>query len=117
MKPNAETLQKTEAQADRADTSMINLCTKLSEFLTYVLREAWNWPSHDHATEQAQSSDQSQSDIVYDEDCVDIVYDEIEEWAGRLLDQNFYDEPALLLQKQMDIISHNGKVQKSPHAY
>ena len=87
---------------------MVSLCWKLSEFPTNVLREAWNWPSHDHATEQAQSSDQSQSDIVYDDDCVDIVYDQISEWSGRLLDQHFYDEPALLLQKQLwDIISRN----------
>ena len=41
-KPNAETLQKREAQADRADTSIENSCWNLLEFQTYVLRETWN---------------------------------------------------------------------------
>ena len=80
----------------------------------YVLRETWNLPSRDHATEQSQSSGhateqaQSQRDNIIEEDCEDIVYDDFLEWSGRLDNQTFYDEPALLLHKQMwDIMSRN----------
>ena len=79
MKTSAETLHDMAvAHADRADIIMVYLCWKLAEFLMYVLRGAWNWPSHDHATEQAQSAGhateqaQSQREIVYVEECDDI---------------------------------------------
>jgi len=112
-KPNAETLQKREAQADRADTSIENLCWNLLEFLTYVLRETWNLRSSVyHATEQAQSSGhateqtQSQRYNIIEEDCENIVFATIA--SGSFFEQTFYDEPALLLHKQMwDIMSRN----------
>jgi len=110
---NAKTLQKREAQANRADTSIVTLCWNLLEFLTYVLRETWNLRSSVyHATEQAQSSGhateqtQSQRYNIIEEDCENIVFDTIA--SGSFFEQTFYDEPALLLHKQMwDIMSRN----------
>ena len=107
---NAETLQKREAQANRADTSILTLCSNLLECLTYVLRETWNVRSSlYHAIEQAQSlshaSQQTQSQ-KHDEDCENIVFDTIA--SESFFVQTFYDEPALLLHKQMwDIMSRN----------
>jgi len=58
-----EALQKREAQANRADTSIVTLCWTLLEFLTYVLRETWIVRSSEyHATEQAKSQKNSISD-------------------------------------------------------
>jgi len=107
---NAKTLQKREAQANRADTSILTLCSNLLECLTYVLRETWNVRSSlYHAIEQAQSlshaSQQTQSQ-KHDEDCENIVFDTIA--SESFFVQTFYDEPALLLHKQMwDIMSRN----------
>ena len=138
LTPNARTRQElAEAEAERADISFVSLCTTLAEFLTYVMREAWPWPSRDdateqalfpgHATEQARSSGQAtqeaqssshateqaqssghaaeqapgQGDIVYDDDCVDLVYKHIEAWSQRLFDQVFYSEPSLLRHKRL----------------
>jgi len=107
---NAETLQKREAQANRADTSILTLCSNLLECLTYVLRETWNVRSSlYHAIEQDQSlshaSQQTQSQ-KHDEDCENIVFDTIA--SESFFVQTFYDEPALLLHKQMwDIMSRN----------
>ena len=57
LTPNAQTRQElAEAEAERADISFVSLCTTLAEFLMYVVREAWPWPSRDDATEQAVSS-------------------------------------------------------------
>ena len=62
-KDPAEALQKREAQANRADTSIVTLCWTLLEFLTYVLRETWIVRSSEyHATEQAKSQKNSISD-------------------------------------------------------
>jgi len=103
-------LQKREAQANRADTSIVTLCWTLLEFLTYVLRETWIVRSSEyHATEQAQSSghatEQTQSQR-HDEDCGNIVFDTIA--SVTFFEQTFYDVPALLLHKQMwDIMSRN----------
>jgi len=103
-------LQKREAQANRADTSIVTLCWNLLEFLTYVLRETWNVRSSVyHAIEQAQSlshaTEQTQSQR-HDEDCGNIVFDTIA--SESFFVQTFYDEPALLLHKQMwDIMSRN----------
>ena len=101
LTPNAQTRQElAEAEAERADISLVSLCIALAEFLMYVVREAWPWPSRSsgHATEQARSSGQAtqeaqpsshateqaqssghaaeeapgQGDIVYDDDCVDL---------------------------------------------
>ena len=96
-KPNAKTLQKREAQANRADTSILTLCSNLLEFLTYVLRETWNVRSSVyHAIEQAQSlshaTQQTQSQR-HDEDCENIVFDTIA--SESFFEQTFYDEPAL----------------------
>ena len=99
FKPNAETLQKKEAQADRADTSMEQLSWDLLEFLTYVLQEAWDCygAGPGEATEEAQSSghatEQAQSMPFLEE----IVFDKISEWSSRRHPSNHYDEPALLL--------------------
>ena len=105
-----EALQKREAQANRADTSIVTLCWTLLEFLTYVLRETWIVRSSEyHATEQAQSSghatEQTQSQR-HAEDCGNIVFDTIA--SVTFFEQTFYDQPALLLHKQMwDIMSRN----------
>ena len=56
LKPNAETLQKKDAQADRADDSLENLSFKLGEFLLTLLHDMWSTPRGIHATEQAKSS-------------------------------------------------------------
>lgn len=110
FKPNAETLQKKEAQADRADTSMEQLSWNLLEFLTYVLQEAWDCygAGPGEATEEAQSSghatEQAQSMPFLEE----IVFDKISEWSSRRHPTNHYDEPALLLNKRMwDVMSRN----------
>ena len=110
FKPNAETLQKKEAQADRADTSMEQLSWDLLEFLTYVLQEAWDCygAGPGEATEEAQSSghatEQAQSMPFLEE----IVFDKIAEWSSRRHPTNHYDEPALLLNKRMwDVMSRN----------
>ena len=76
---------------------------------------AWQWPSHVHATEPAQSAGhateqaQSQRDSVYDEDCDGVVLGKCAEWYGRPNDQTFYDEPSLLLQKRMWAIMSRDK--------
>ena len=49
-KEDAATIQEKEAQADRADTTMENLTSKLVEFLMYVLQE-------NQTTEQAMERD------------------------------------------------------------
>jgi len=113
-KPNAKTLQKREAQANRADANLDTLCWTLIEFLMYVLRKAWNLRSSVcHAPEQAQSSGhateqtKSQKNSISKDDCENIVVHilasgSFKEWGY------FYDEPALLLHKQMwDIMSRN----------
>jgi len=108
-KPNAKTLQKREAQSNRADANLDTLCWTLMEFLMYVLLKAWNLRSSVyHATEQAQSSGhateqtQSQRYNISEEDCENIVFDT---FFGKFFEQ-FYDEPALLLHKHMwDIMS------------
>ena len=81
-KPNAKTLQKREAQANRADANLDTLCWTLMGFLMYVLLKAWNLRSSVyHATEQAQSSGhateqtQSQRYNISEEDCENIVFD------------------------------------------
>ena len=101
--PNAETSDaQAHAQADRADNTMENLCFALVQFLTYVLRARWNSPwrqaqSARRATEQAQSP----RDNFIAPECGDIAFDQFEEWSDRRDNHRFYDEPALLLQKQM----------------
>ena len=95
-KDPSEALQKREAQANRADTSIVTLCWNLLEFLTYVLRETWNLRSSVyHATEQAQSSghatEQTQSHR-HAEDCGNIVFDTIA--SVSFFEQTFYDQPA-----------------------
>ena len=93
MKPNAETLQKKDAQADRADDTMENLSFKLGEFLSTLLHDMWNAPRGSHATEQAKSSssvaEEVSSDKVWslldsgnmvcEDDCEDIVFEKTSE--------------------------------------
>ena len=137
LRHNAQTRQElAEAEAERADISLVNLAGTLADFLTYVVRAALPWPSRDdateqavssgHATEQARSSGQAtqeaqpsshateqaqssghaaeqapgQGDIVYDDDCVDLVYEHIGAWAQRGLSM-LYSEPSLLRHKRM----------------
>ena len=119
--PNAEALEaEAEAQADRANTSMDNLFWHLCEFLVYVLRETWRLPMSGHATEQAQTQisksskeaiiEKEREDTSFAEDCENIVYQKIEEWADRRVDQSYYNEPALLLHKRMwNLVQHKKK--------
>ena len=62
-KEDAPTLQKKEAQADRADTTVENLTSNLLGFLMYVLQE-------NHTTEQAMEGDLQKN-------CEYIVFDKI----------------------------------------
>jgi len=119
---NAKALQKREAQANRADTSIVTNAQTLLEFLTYVVRQTWIVRSSEyHATEQAQSSgyatEQTQSQR-HDEDCANIVFDTIKSvmtsnYAPTTsqhywFELCFYDQSALLVHKQMlDIMSRN----------
>ena len=104
---NAETLQREEAEADRADNSMESLLWKLVEFLTHVLQQTWTFTMHGHATEQAQSSGhateraRSQAHNMIEEECEDIVFEEVVTWSQTLDKQTLYTEPALLLHKKM----------------
>ena len=91
-----EAMQKREAQANRADTSIVTLCWIFLEFLTYVLRETWIVRSSEyHAIEQAQFSgyatEQTQSHR-HAEDCGNIVFDTIA--SVSFFEQIFYDQPA-----------------------
>jgi len=109
-KDPSEALQKREAQANRADTSIVTNAQTLLEFLTYVVRQTWIVRSSEyHATEQAQSSghatEQTQSQR-HDEDCANIVFDTIKNVT--YFGVCFYDQSALLVHKQMlDIMSRN----------
>ena len=87
-KEDAGTLQEKEAQADRADTTMENLTSKLVEFLMYVLQE-------NQTTEQAMERDLQKN-------CEDIVFDKIANGEVG------YDERTLLQHKRMwDVMSRN----------
>ena len=117
LEPDAETLQKTEAQADGADTSMENLAWKLFEILKDVSEETWDWPTG-HATEQAQSSSQAsghatepaqpQEDQFLEDECDEAIYKKILQWFLAHKESVYYNEPALKLNKKMwDIISRD----------
>ena len=87
-KEDAPTLQKKEAQADRADTTVENLTSNLLGFLMYVLQE-------NQTTEQAMERDLQKN-------CEYIVFDKIA--TGEV----GYDERTLIQHKWMwDIMSRN----------
>ena len=119
---------KKDAQADQADNTMDNLVFKLLEFLIDLLRQAWTVPSgrpRPPDTEQAASSgyakeemssektwellkEENLDDMVPEEQCEDIVFEKIAEWAGRYSETHFYSEPELLIHKKMfDIMTRN----------
>ena len=88
QREDAATLQEKEVQADRADTTMENLTSKLVEFLKYVLQE-------NQTTEQAMERDLQKN-------CEDIVFDKIANGEVG------YDERTLLQHKRMwDVMSRN----------
>jgi hypothetical protein len=120
--------QKEEAQADRADNTMDNLSFKLLEFLVDVLREAWTVPSgrpcprdtgqtaSSGSTKEEISSDMiwdilketNSDDMVLEDQCEDIVFEKIAEWAGRYSESPFYSEQELVIHKKMfDIMTRD----------
>ena len=97
MPANAETLQRGRAEADRAETTLENLCLNLVQFITYVLQVRWEASGRGHATELAQSP----RDNFIENECDKIAFEKVEEWAGKGDAQRWYDEPSLLLHKHM----------------
>ena len=95
----------------------------LLEFLSQALQETWighateqaKSPRSGHATEQAKSRTKRFYAKVADypkslikEECNDIAFEKITEWAGRPMNQSFYNEPALLKHKKMfDIMRYD----------
>ena len=95
LKPNAKIVQQVEAaEADRADTGIENLVWNLLEFLFYVVRKACR---------VGEGEAPSNEDDYEDTCCQKIV-----EWSRTGSRKAFYNEPALLLHKQMyDIMSRD----------
>jgi hypothetical protein len=101
---NRQTVQQEAVQADRADTSIENLCLALVEFQKRALQEIWNPPRRGHVTKQVQSP----RDKFIAHECEDIAFQKISEWADHQDNRRFYNEPALLKRKQMfDIMMYN----------
>ena len=74
--PKSNTLQTIpDGQADRADTTMENLCLTLVEFLTYVLQAKWNSHYPRRATEQANPMTR---DNFIATECEEIAFDRVE---------------------------------------
>ena len=99
LTPNAESLQRDEAEGERADTSHSTLLRKLVEFLTHVLVQTWKFTMHGHATEQAQSSGhateraQSQAHNMIKDEFEDMVYEMVVTWPNTPGKQTYYTEP------------------------
>ena len=88
--------EKNEALADRKDTTDDNLHKSLVKFLLYVMRDLCLL--HGLATEQAPM--QGKHKITQSE-CEEMICDEIAEWSCDPDREAYYNEPALLLHKNM----------------
>ena len=112
LKPRRRgTVALEEAQADRGDDTMENLSFQLSEFLSTMLRDVWSTPGFRHATEQAKKIVGKDSDnIICEEDCEDIVFKKIAQWAEKDQGRHFYGERELLPQKRMWDLMRRDKI-------
>ena len=96
--------EKKDALADREDTTIDNLHKSLVDFLLHVMQDVCLL--HGLATEQAESSSlkapwQTKHNTTLRQ-CEEIICDEIEEWSCDIFHQeHYYNEPALLLHKNM----------------
>ena len=95
--------EKKEALADRDDTSSDNLHKSLVDFLLYVMQDVCLL--HGLATKQAESSSLTalspKKHNTTLRQCEEIICDEIAEWSCDPDREAYYNEPALLLHKNM----------------
>ena len=75
--PNAESLQRDEAEAERADNTYNTLLQKLVQFLTQVLVQTWKLTMQGHATKRAHSQPQN----VIEDECRNMVFETVVTWA------------------------------------
>ena len=87
----AQATQQAAAHADRDDTGIDNLIWNLVDFLVYVFRE--------------NSIDDC---LAMHDDCLDIIYAQIEDWSANPTDTNYYNEAALSLHHKLwDVVRRN----------
>ena len=91
--------EKQDALADRADTSIKNLKKSVVDFVIYIMQDLC--VVHDPATEQVEAVSPKapwKNYTMFLRQCNEIIVDELEDsWTAT----GYYDEPALLLHKDM----------------